>query len=181
MPSEWPSHGQVQLRAFTGSDVPMLLDLSTDPYVPMIGSLPADTDVDGALGYIERQRNRLGTGAGYSFCIALSATGEAVGQAGLWLAALGAGRATAGYCIAPRHRGRGLSAQALTALTTFGWTVPGLARIELHIEPWNLASARAAEKAGYAHEGLLRAHQEIGGTRVDMDLYAALHPAVSNL
>jgi RimJ/RimL family protein N-acetyltransferase len=37
-----------------------------------------------------------------------------------------------------------------------------------------VASVRTAELAGYEREGLLRSHQEIGGKRVDMFLYAAI-------
>ena len=40
------------------------------------------------------------------------------------------------------------------------------------VEPWNAASWRTAGSAGYQREGLLRSHQEIGGHRVDMFLYA---------
>jgi RimJ/RimL family protein N-acetyltransferase len=59
-------------------------------------------------------------------------------------------------------------------LTTFAWDVPDLHRVELYIEPWNGASARTAEAAGYQHEGLLRSHQAIGGRRVAMMIYSAL-------
>jgi hypothetical protein len=51
-------------------------------------------------------------------------------------------------------------------------TIPDLHRIELYIEPWNTSSIRVAEAAGCQREGLLRSHQEIGGTRRDMLLYA---------
>ncbi|MDP3894296.1 GNAT family N-acetyltransferase [Nocardioides sp.] len=176
MPTLPPSHGQVVLRPFTEADVPMLLDLSTDPYVPLIGTLPAHTDVPGAVAYIERQRAKVRNGAGYSFCAALASTGEAVGGAGLWLQQLEHGRATAGYAIAPAYRGRGLATDALRALTTFAWTVPGLHRVELYVEPWNVASCGVAGAAGFELEGLLRSHQEIGGSRVDMRLYAAVAP-----
>jgi RimJ/RimL family protein N-acetyltransferase len=64
----------------------------------------------------------------------------------LWLSDLPHGRATAGYFVAPSARGRGFAAAALTALTGFAWTMPGLHRIELHIEPWNTASTRTAER-----------------------------------
>lgn len=174
MPDVRPSFGDVELRAFTTDDVPMLLNLSTDPYVPLTGSLPGHTDVAGALAYIDRQHDRLRTGAGYSFCVAMRSTGEAVGQAGLWLASIAAGRATAGYSIAPRFRGHGLAGQALRAVTTFGWTLPDLHRIELYIEPWNVASAKTARAAGYEREGLLRSHQEVGGCRVDMEIHAVI-------
>lgn len=97
-----------------------------------------------------------------------------MGHCGLWLTELASGRGTAGYSIVQSARGRGLAAQALTALTEFGWTVPGLMRISLYIEPWNQASIRTAEKSGYTHRGLLRSHQEIAGERRDMLLYTAL-------
>lgn len=97
-------------------------------------------------------------------------------MAGLYLAPLAAGRATAGYSVTPRHRGRKVAGRALIALTRFAWSVAGLYRIELSIEPWNVASVRTAELAGFEREGLLRSHQEIGGERVDMLVYAAIRP-----
>lgn len=177
MPSVAPHFGRVRLRAFTERDTGMLRDLSTDPYVPKTGSLPGNASHEDALAYIERQHDRLSTGAGYSLCIADNETNAALGQTGLWLASVTAGRAQAGYCVAPRSRGHGVAGEALMALTRFGWSLPGLYRIELYIEPWNEASVRTAEFGGYAHEGRLRSHQEIGGYRVDMDLYAAVKPA----
>ncbi len=154
----------------------MLLDLAADPYVPLTGTLPGDADRDEALRYIQRQHERLVTGAGFSFCVALKESDGGVGQAGLWLKSIDAGRATAGYAIAPASRGMGLGGQALRALTDFAWTLPEVHRIELFIEPWNVASQRTAETAGYEREGLLRNHQEIGDRRVDMLLYAAVRP-----
>ena len=88
MPVCPPTAGQVELRPFTEADIAMLLDLSTDPYVPLTGTLPSHTDATGARAYIERQHGRLATGAGYSFCVARRTDGEAVGQIGLWLAQL---------------------------------------------------------------------------------------------
>ena len=47
-------------------------------------------------------------------------------------------------------------------------------RVELHVEPWNTASVRTAELAGFTWEGLMRGWQEIGGERRDLYLYARL-------
>lgn len=154
----------------------MIQDLSSDPYVPMIGSLDFNASPAQAVAYIDRQHDRLASGAGYSFCVADAQTDEPLGGAGLWLQGLAAGRATAGYAIAPAARGRGRAAQALAAITSFGWSLAQLYRIELYIEPWNVASIRTAEAAGYEREGLLRSHQEIGGRRADMLLYASIRP-----
>jgi [ribosomal protein S5]-alanine N-acetyltransferase len=175
-PAEPVAYGPVVLRQFSDLDVPMVMEMSTDPYVPLIGSLPADTSPQEAQAWIERQRGRLAEGAGFSFAIAEADTDRAVGGVGLWLRALAQGRAEVGYSVIPSARGRGIAAVALIAVTRFAWTIPALYRIELHIEPWNTGSIRTAEKAGYEREGLLRSHQEIGGQRRDMLLYATIRP-----
>jgi [ribosomal protein S5]-alanine N-acetyltransferase len=155
----------------------MVLELATDPYVTSIGTLPAHADEGQAREWIERNRGRWTEGRGFSFAIEESATGRAVGQLGLWLAELEQGRAELGYVVMPGARGRGYAAAALGAATGFAWTIPALHRLQLHIEPWNAASIRTAERAGYDCEGLLRSYQEIGGVRRDMLLYAAIRPA----
>lgn len=174
-PATPPQEGQIVLREFSPADVPLAIELSTDPYVPLVGTLPAQASEEQALDWIDRQRGeRLAQRRGLSFAIAETDSNRAVGQIGLWFAELDKGRATAGYGVGPSARGCGIAAQALVALTRFAWTIPGLHRIELYIEPGNIASIRAAERAGYQREGLLRSHQEIGGERRDMLLYAAI-------
>jgi RimJ/RimL family protein N-acetyltransferase len=173
-----PACGSVVLRAFTDQDAHLAAELGDDPYIPLIGSLPAHPTAQQAREWVARQRGRLAEGTGLSFAIAIAdaATGNAVGTIGLWLRDLPAGRATAGYSVSPLHRGHGVASSALTALTAFGWTIPALHRIELYIEPWNTGSVHVAQASGYQREGLLHSHQEIGGTRRDMLLYAALRP-----
>lgn len=173
-PQRPPEHGGVRLREVRETDVALALELSTDPYVPLIGSLPAHASEAEARDWIRRQRDRHRDGSGFSFTIESAESDACLGHCGLWLRDLPAGRGSAGYSVLPSQRGRGVSADALTALTAFGWTIPQLHRIELHIEPWNVASIRTAENAGYVGEGLLRSHQEIGGSRRDMRLYSAV-------
>jgi RimJ/RimL family protein N-acetyltransferase len=176
-PARPPAAGDVLLRPFTDDDVAMVLDLATDPYVPLIGTLPPSATEEEARAYVARQRGRWAEGRGFSFAVAEQATGRAVGGIGLWLAAgLPHGRGEVGYSTAPAARGRGYAAAALTAVTAFAWSIPQLHRLELHIEPWNAASVRTAERAGYRREGLLRSYQEIGGRRRDVMLFAAVRP-----
>ncbi|MDZ5076278.1 GNAT family protein [Nesterenkonia sp. HG001] len=172
-PTEPPHHGRVVLREVRESDVVMARELSTDPYVPLIGTLPVHGSTQELLDWVHRQQSRHAEGAGFAFTIA-DTDDAPVGHCGLWLRLFAHGRATAGYALAPSARGSGLAGDALAALTHFGWSLEGLHRIELLIEPWNTASVRTAERAGYVREGLLRSHQEIGGRRRDMLLYAAV-------
>jgi len=174
----WPvAHRPVVLRQFSDRDVAMAREASTDPYIPLIATLPPNATEQEAQAWIDRQRGRLAEGVGFSFAIAEADTDRAVGDIGLWLTGLRQGRATVGYSIVPSARGRGLAAAALIAVTGFAWTIPALHRIELYIEPWNEGSVRTAERAGYQREGLLRSHQEIGGRRRDMLLYATVREA----
>ncbi|MCB5274052.1 Spermidine N(1)-acetyltransferase [Arthrobacter sp. SO5] len=156
------------MRKFTDDDVHLVVELGDDPYIPLIGSLPALPTAQQAREWICRQRGRFAEGKGLSFAIADAESDTAVGAIGLWLQNMPAGRATIGYSVAPAHRGRGIASSALKALTAFTWTIPTLHRIELYIEPWNSNSSRVAEASGFQREGLLRSHQEIGGTRRDM-------------
>jgi hypothetical protein len=94
-PATPPVYGSVVLRAFTDEDAHLAVELGDDPYIPLIGSLPAHPTAQQALEWIQ---------------------------------------------------------------------------------PWNRSSIHVAEAAGYRREGLLRSHQEIGGTRRDMLLYATTRP-----
>jgi [ribosomal protein S5]-alanine N-acetyltransferase len=175
-PTTPPTYGSVVLRAFTDEDAHLAVELGDDPYIPLIGSLPAHPTAQQALEWIRRQRGQLVERQRFSFAIADAESDDAVGAIGLGLRDLSAGRATAGYAISPLHRGRGIATSALQALTAFAWTIPALCRVELYIEPWNTSSIHVAEAAGYQREGLLRSHQEIGGVRRDMLLYATTRP-----
>lgn len=172
-PSRLPAHGSVFLREVAPDDVGMARELSTDPYVPETGSLPFNASIDDACAWITRQQGRHSEGVGFSFTIASTADDQAVGHCGLWLKDLDAGLATAGYAIVPSQRGCGYAADALLALTGFGWTLPGLARILLHIEPCNIASHRTAERAGYARQDATADHQIFNGETREMLVYAA--------
>jgi len=185
MPLSWPdplpAAGSVILRPFRSSDLPLVAELSRDPYVPLIGSIPEEYSDEAGRAYVARQHQRLTDGSGYSFAIAERAGDRAVGGAGLWLHDRAAGRATMGYVVALSARRRGVASAALSALTAFAWTLTDLRRLELYIEPWNTGSIRVAERCGFTSEGLLTRHLEIGGTRRDMLCYAQLREAPPGL
>nr|WP_253904367.1 GNAT family N-acetyltransferase [Arthrobacter sp. Br18] len=75
----------------------MALDLSQDPYVPSIGTLPARATAEEALSWVRRQRHRHSDATGFSFAIADVTTNRALGRVGLWVRNLSEGRATIGY------------------------------------------------------------------------------------
>ncbi|GEK22703.1 GNAT family N-acetyltransferase [Cellulomonas xylanilytica] len=167
----------VRLRAFSPADLPLVREATTDPLIPLITSVPAHGDDDACRAYLERQADRLTTGAGYAFAVAEQSSDLAVGHAYLGLRDLDLGRATVGYWVARSYRGRGMAGDAVRTLTRWALTLRGVDRLELYVEPWNVASARTAASAGFVREGLLRSWQAVGEERRDMDMYSLVRQA----
>jgi RimJ/RimL family protein N-acetyltransferase len=177
-PNPLPRRGPIRLRPFGAHDLHLVAELATDPDLPLIGSIPSPfTEAEG-LAYLERQHQRLADGAGWSFAIAELVTDRAVGSAGLWLHQ--DGPPTAGYAMAPSARGRGIASAALAALTEFAWTRPDVNRVELFIEPSNLASIAVADRCGYRRQELVAGHSDFGGIRRDMLRWSHDRPANSS-
>jgi [ribosomal protein S5]-alanine N-acetyltransferase len=166
--------GPFRLRPFVLADLHVVREAAQDPYIPLITSVPASFGDTEGRRYVERQWDRARRGSGYSFAITDAATGRAVGQIGLWLDNIGAGRASVGYWVAAPARGRGAAGHALRTLTFWALGVLRIPRLELYVEPWNEASIRAAERAGFQREGLLRSWQQVGPERRDMLMYSLL-------
>jgi len=166
--------GPFRLRPFTLADIGAVREASGDPYIPLITTVPAAFTEDEGRRFIERQWSRAEQGTGYSFAIADARTDRAVGQVGLWRKDIGEGRASVGYWIVSSARGSGAASFAVRALTRWAHHELHIPRLQLYVEPWNTASVRTAENAGYRREGLLRSWQEVAGERKDMYMYASL-------
>ncbi|MFG1681407.1 GNAT family N-acetyltransferase [Nonomuraea sp. NPDC049269] len=162
------------LRPWRLDDAAVVREASEDAYIPLITGVPPNySDAEGAA-FIGRQWSKAADGVGYSFAIAIAnATDDrAVGQIGLWPGPHG--RASVGYWVAKSARGQGVACTALRAISSWGLEGLRIPRLQLHVEPWNAPSWKAAERAGFVREGLLRSWQEVGGERRDMYLYSKL-------
>ncbi|MEV2247007.1 GNAT family protein [Streptomyces sp. NPDC049970] len=163
------------LRPWEMSDLPLLREAADDDYIPLISSVPSPYSDAGAQAFVRRQWSRAATGTGYPFAIARTRDRRPVGAIGLRLSDTGEGRASLGYWMTARTRGQGVTGAALRTVTTWALHELRIPRVQLLVEPWNTASVRTAESAGYRREGLLRGWQEIGGRRRDMLMYARLN------
>jgi ribosomal-protein-alanine N-acetyltransferase len=134
------------------------------------------------MAFIERQWSRARLSQGYPFVIADAATDRGVGVIGL--RNVDEGRVSIGYWIVKPARGRGTAAHALRAVTAWGLGELRIPRLELTVEPRNIASIVTAERCGFRREGLLRAWSRVGTERCDAFMYSRLpgdppHPAQS--
>lgn len=164
------------LRPFSDKDVLAVQQASLDEYISQITTLPYEATSHEALSFIQRQRQRVLDATGYSFAIVDEQSDLTLGQIGLWLRNAQRGRASIGYWVVPEHRGRRVVTTALETITAWGLEHPGIHRLELYVEPWNVASWTAAENCGFEREGLLRGWEIINGQPKDLYMYSRLRP-----
>jgi hypothetical protein len=100
-PTTPPTYGSVVLREFTDEDAHLAVDLGDDSYIPSSAACPRTPQPGTLWSGSTGSAGRLAEGIGLSFAIADAESGTAVGAIGLWLQNLSAGRATAGYSVAP--------------------------------------------------------------------------------
>jgi RimJ/RimL family protein N-acetyltransferase len=168
--------GPVVLRPFEATDMPMVRLAAVDPVIPSITSVPRGYDEGEGRAFIERQYQRAAKGDGFSFVIAPASDPEnGVGSIGLWLDEIESGRASIGYWIVKSARGRGWAGDALRGLVAFAFGQLAIPRLQLFVEPWNVASAKTAISAGFAFEALLRDFERFDGEQHDAECYALLY------
>ena len=162
------------LMSVTGDDLDLELAGWADPLIPLITTVPADFSEEAGLAFIQRQRDRLTSREGYAFVIANASDDHPLGAIGVWIRDIDRGRASVGYWLRSSARGRGAMTVALLAASEWAFETLGIARLELYIEEWNVASWRTAEKAGFIREGLLRNWERIGGEWKAMFVYSKI-------
>jgi ribosomal-protein-alanine N-acetyltransferase len=104
---------------------------------------------------------------------AIAVEGEAAGSIGFFLHRdVERVSAEIGYWLAEPFWGRGITTEALAAVTGYAIATHGLTRIFAVPFAWNLASCRVLEKAGYVLEARLRCSAIKDGRLTDQFQYA---------
>jgi len=117
-----------------------------------------------AVEILDWNRRRWSEGAAATFAIC-SGSDRCVGHVFVNLGE--SGRASVGYWLLPEGRGRGLATLAVKLISKWAFDALGVERMALLTEPWNEASQRVAERAGFTREGVLRSYAVVNGRRVD--------------
>jgi len=166
--------GLLRLRPFRLSDLDVVREASQDEHIVSVTTVSAQFSEEEGRLFIQRQWQRATDGTGYSFAIADALTDQALGLVGLRLRNIDEGRGCLGYWVASSGRGRGAAQQAVSSVSRWALDHLQIPRLELYVEPWNEASVRTAEHAGFQREGLLRSWQVVGNERRDMWMYSLL-------
>jgi RimJ/RimL family protein N-acetyltransferase len=102
-------------------------------------------------------------------------TGSLVGNVSLFAIDTDDLVAKIGYRVHPDARGRGVARQMVDAVTRWGFTERGLARVQLEHAVPNLPSCRVAVAAGFVLEGTARSAYAVPGDgREDCHLHGRL-------
>jgi RimJ/RimL family protein N-acetyltransferase len=83
-------------------------------------------------------------------------------------------RAELGIWLAPQARGRGIAPRALRLASAWLFDACRLERVQLLTSPENEAMLRAARRAGFVQEGVLRRYAIERGARVDVVVLSRL-------
>lgn len=164
------------LRPFRQGDLHLVEEASLDEFIAMLTTVPSEYSPEEGRAFIDRQNFRLSSGEGWSRAVVDRERKRAVGQIGLWISQLRKGRAEIGYWVAEAGRGKGAASEAVWLLSDWAFANLDVDRLGLFIEPWNIASIRTAERAGFESEGLLRFWERVGGVPRDMLACVRLRP-----
>jgi [ribosomal protein S5]-alanine N-acetyltransferase len=164
---------RIRLRRWCDADTPALVRSGSDPVIRRFrGSQPANqTEVRTWLAELEPARER---DERLEMAVAEVSTDASVGSITLWSVSHRHRSAQINYWVASAARGRGTAGRALRLLAGWCFEDLNLARLQLFIDPENLASRRTAEVCGFVAEGLLRSHMETDGRRYDSLVYGLL-------
>jgi len=158
------------LRPWRLSDAPALPIHANNPAIGrnLRDGFPYPYTLDSALAFIA------GAQALQPLCrFAIVLGGEAVGSIGFTLHPnVERVSAEVGYWLGESCWGRGITTDAVRAVTRYAITHHGLTRVYAVPYEWNTASFKVLEKAGYSCEGRMRRSAIKDGQIVDQLLYA---------
>jgi len=166
-----------RLRPVRQSDAPAILKLYSNPNVirytehhyPMQSIEEAYYAIQFyRKGYLEMWMYRWG--------VTLYGDDTVIGTAGLHRINRDHHFCSIGYEIDEPYWNQGFSTEIVKGLTTYGFTVSQLHRIEAELISQNGASARVLQKNGYQYEATRRQHLRKRRVYYDLDVYAILRP-----
>jgi RimJ/RimL family protein N-acetyltransferase len=149
--------GVVSLRGWTLADAPDVARACDDAESARWLPMPSPYTLADAEEWLSTTvAGGWATGSSATMAATDATTGEVLGCINLILKNRKQGRAEIGYWTAPWGRGRAVASRGAALLAGWGLNELGLHRVGLLADVDNLASQRAAEKAGFTREGIAR-------------------------
>jgi RimJ/RimL family protein N-acetyltransferase len=162
------------VREWRRDDMHAMIAMLDDEAIVRWTRVPHPYGERDALDYLARGDAERERGEGINLAIVSAHDGELLGSLSVRIASWADLRGQLGYLTAAQARGRGVMPRAIRLTSSWGFRKLGLERIEILVHPDNEASQRAAEKAGFRREGILRSYTRVKAERFDMWSFSAL-------
>jgi ribosomal-protein-alanine N-acetyltransferase len=162
------------LRKMTPDDAEAVFAYASDPEVTRYVIWETHRSVEDSRAFLDLLTSKYESGGEPEWGIVYKGDHRFVGTCGIVSWEPYHGRAELGYALSRDYWGRGLMAEAVGAMISFGLREMNLNRIEARCIAENIASARVMEKAGMVYEGTLRQRELIKGELRDVKVYSIL-------
>jgi len=163
--------GDLTLRPLTEADADDVTEACQDAETLQWLPLPQPytrASAEWFIGTFGPTQRESGTG----IVFAIESDGKLAGVIDLKRANWTAKVAEVGYWVAPWARGGGVASRATRAISQWAIREHGFERIEVLAATGNVASQRAAEKAGFVREGIARNAGYVHDGRVDLVVFS---------
>lgn len=147
------------IRCWNPLDAPLLkqaVDANLEhlrPWMPWINGEP--TDIQAKIDTLRYFRGRFDLNQDFVYGVFTPDERRVLGGTGLHTRQ-GHNAREIGYWIDQEFTRQGLATEVSAALTRVAFEIDKVARVEIHCDPANLASASVPRKLGYTHEATLR-------------------------
>ncbi|KAB8133681.1 GNAT family N-acetyltransferase [Gracilibacillus oryzae] len=162
------------LRKVTKEDANSILNYLSDEEVMKYYGLEPFKSIDDALDEIAWYQSIQVNSTGIRWGITLKEQEIVIGSCGFHNITSQHFRAEIGFELTREHWGKGIAAEAVEAIISYGYQHMNFQRIEALIEPLNLSSQKLVEKLGFLREGLLRNYEFTCGKFDDLYMYSLL-------
>lgn len=158
-PLQWPDHalsdGVVALDPMTDEDLPRIVAGAADAEIQRWLPLPSPYTDASARQFLADQAAAAAAGRGLNFAVRRAGSPQLCGSMGISLSTR-CGEGEIGYWISPDARGEGLASRGIRVLARWAIDHFALQRVEMLVQPGNVASQRACSRAGAVEEGVRR-------------------------
>ena len=166
--------GEISLREFGRQDIPAMVAMLDDEPIVRWTRVPHPYGERDALDFLARGDAERERGEGINLAVLDADGSELLGSMSVRIASWPDLRGQLGYLVGAHARGRGVAPRAIRLAAGWGFAKLGLERIEILVHPDNEPSQRAAEKAGFQREGILRSYTRVKAERFSMWSFSAL-------
>ncbi|HEY8689860.1 MAG TPA: GNAT family protein [Chitinophagaceae bacterium] len=164
------------LRRVEKSDVNEIFFLRSDKNVlQYLDTIPVATIAE-AASWIERMNDLGKNNDAVTWAITLKQDNTLAGTICFWNITKEHYRAEIGYALHPKHQGKGIMQEAMTAILDYGFTIMKLHSIEANVNPNNSSSIKLLKRNNFIREGFFKENYFYDGKFFDSAIYSLISP-----